>query len=136
MLKNKLKRMSEMPNCLKVILGLFISSFVGLVLMLLLTLTVSYILKDTELLPDSLILHFLFCEYAGCFLCGFISNKILPFKGIISGLVCGTVLTVIISIIVYFVSSRHLTMLSLVIFTGILVSVAGGIVSANIKRRK
>ena len=137
MLKKINKKYSELNVYVKNIIGIFISSLSGFCLSIVLSLIFSYILSKSYVIPDYIILFFIISVLIGAFLNGYIGNKLLKYNGLFSGLICSVLYTGLIILLMIFLSDLNLSVNSIILFIFvILFSVTGGIVSANIKRRK
>ena len=73
----------------------------------------------------------------GGFVCGFSGSSMLPFKGLVSGLMCCVPYTILMYILMFIFSDGKLSYSSLLLILVIIASSSiGGITNANIKRRK
>lgn len=135
--KNRTKKHVEFSAPIKNIIGIFISSLIGVLISFLLSVFFSYILSKSPEISNFISIYFIISVLSGAFTCGFASSKLLNFKGIFSGLICSLPFTAVTLSIMLFASSGQLSILTVVLLIFIvLLSVVGGIVSSNMKRRK
>lgn len=137
MLKKINKKYSELSMSVKTFIGIIISALFGFAVSVLLSLLFSYILSNSPEVSSFINIYFIISILFGAFICGFTGNKLLSFNGLLSGLMCSVLyLTIIISLMLIF-SDGNIMAYSLVFFIFcVFVSIIGGIVSANMKRRK
>ncbi|MBQ8765626.1 MAG: TIGR04086 family membrane protein [Clostridia bacterium] len=137
MLKKINKKYSELSISTKTFIGILISALLGFTVSVLLSLLFSYILSNSPEVSSFINIYFIISILFGSFTCGFTGNKLLSFNGLLSGLTCSILYLVIIISFMLIFSDGNITLYSLVLFIfSIFVSVIGGIVSANMKRRK
>lgn len=138
MRKNKSRNKLKMDSGIsKNILGITLSAESAIIILVILTILISFILLKSEKISDSYIMHFYFCSVLSAFIGGFISSKSCTFKGIFSGLISSLVYNFTLTIILLFVCKGKIrpdTGILYALTTGF--SVLGGIVGANTKRRK
>ncbi len=122
---------------LKLTIGLLLSSFIGILSTLLVSVLFSYFLSNSEMISGYSIIYLIFSIIIGGFICGYIGSLYLSFKGIVSGLICSVLYTIIVFILLFIFSDGNLSSYSfLLILLTILSSAIGGITNVNIKRRK
>lgn len=137
MSKKSLKRNIEMSIPLKCIIGLALSSFIGLLSTLFVSFVFSYFLSNSETITDYVFVYLIFSVIIGSFICGFVGSSFLPFKGIVSGLMSSVTYTIIVFLIVFIFTKGSLNSYSFLLPVFIIISsVVGGITKANLKRRK
>lgn len=135
--KKRTKKHMEFSAPIKNIIGILNSSLIGVLTSFLLSVFFSYILSKSPEISKFISLYFIISVLSGAFVCGFISSKLLNFKGIFSGLICSLPFAAVILSIMLFASSGQLSIITVVLLVFIvLLSVVGGIVSSNMKRRK
>ncbi len=118
------------------IIGLLISSLIGIFVITILTLVVSCIISKSSNYPLHTEIYFCGCVGFGALIGGFISAKKCNFKGFVSGFISSFVTSFLITIIMLFFSSGKLNEKTLILFSLIVVcSTIGGIISANTKKR-
>lgn len=134
---NKIKKHIEFSLPVKTIIGISLSCIIGIVFSLLLSVFFSYILSKSPEISKFISAYFIISVLSGAFACGFAGSKLLDFKGIVSGIICSFPFSAIIFTIMFLVSDGKLSVYSMMLFLFIVVlCAAGGIVSANMKRRK
>ncbi len=137
MRKKIVKKQNEIKLPIQNILGFIIPCLVGVVATVLSSFIFSAILSKSSEISNIYIFYFIISIILGGLFCGFISSKILNFKGLFSGLISGTPLSLIVFIIMLFFSNGRLNGYSIFVLVIILLSsTIGGIISANTKRRK
>ncbi len=135
--KTIIKKRIELNATIKTILGIIISSIIGVTVSLLLSVIFSYILSKSPEVSKFIGLYFVISVLSGAFVCGFTGNKLLNFRGIVSGLICSLPFSIFILLIMLVTSNGILSGISVLLFVFIIVfSLFGGIVSSNMKRRK
>ncbi len=137
MRKKIFKKQNEISFPVKVILGFIIPCLIGTLTTVIISFIFSFILSKSSEITTLSVFYFIISVAIGSLLCGFISTKMLTFKGLISGLVSGIPLSLFIFVIMLYFSNGKLSELSIIILAVILLSsTIGGIISANTKRRK
>lgn len=137
MRKKAIKRKNDMPIMAKNIVGICISSLIGLILVIILTLFVSAIISKSAVMSNTLSAYFLGCVMIGAIIVGFIASKMCKLKGVVSGLISSIPYGFGITVLMLIFSHGQLSSKTILLYIVILVcSVIGGIVSANTKRRK
>ena len=137
MRKNTSRRKIELTFPVKNLIGLLVSSLIGTTTTLVATLIFSYLISNSETISSYSFIYLIFSVIIGGFLCGFIGSSILPFKGLVSGLMCSAPYTIIIYILLFIFSQGNLSAYSFLLVLLIMVSsIIGGITKANTKRRK
>ncbi len=137
MRKKIFKNQREISFPVKTALGLIISSVIGIIVSLIVSLIFSYIISKSPIISKLSIIYFLGSIIIGSLVCGFLSNKMLSFKGLISGLISGIPLSTLIFLLMLSFSNGRLNTYSISVLVLILLSsTIGGIISANTKRRK
>jgi putative membrane protein (TIGR04086 family) len=137
MRKNTSRRKIELTFPVKNLIGLLVSSLIGATTTLVATLIFSYLISNSETISSYSFIYLIFSVIIGGFLCGFIGSSILPFKGLVSGLMCSALYTIIIYILLFIFSQGNLSAYSfLLVLLMIVSSIIGGITKANTKRRK
>ena len=132
-----IKKKNNISSVNKKIIGLCISSFIATLITVILTILFSYIFAHIETLSSSISAIFICCVLAGAILCGSISSRITDFKGIIAGVLSALIYCLLITIIMLFFSDGKLMSGTLFLYLAIcLTSTIGGILGANIKKRK
>lgn len=127
----------EMSMPLKCFIGLIISSVIGILSTFFVSLIFSYLLSNSETITDYVFVYLIFSVIIGGFICGFLGSSFLPFKGLVSGLICSVPYTIIVYVIMFIFSQGNLNTYSFLLPIFIIVSsVVGGITRANLKRRK
>ena len=135
--KKTIKKRIELNTSIKTILNIIISSLIGAVVALLLSIIFSYILSKSPEVSGFISIYLIISVLSGAFICGFIGNKLLLFRGIVSGLICSFPYLLIILCIMLIASDGMLSGLSVLLYLFIIFfSLSGGIVSSNMKRRK
>ncbi len=118
------------------ILGLLISSTIGIVVIILLTLVISYIFSKSAYFPSYTGVYFCGCVGIGSLISGFLSAKKCNFKGFISGFICSFIIILFTTVIMLFFTNGMLNEMTLILFLIIIIcSTIGGIISANTKKR-
>ena len=136
-MRKTIKKKKDISSFNKNIIGLGISAIVGTVISVILTLLFSHIFANSETLSDSISVIFVGCIIIGGLSCGIISARLTEFKGIISGIVSSVIYLLIITIIMLFFTDGRLSATTLLLYLGTsIASIIGGILGANIKRRK
>ena len=137
-MRRKIKKLqNEISLPIKTILGLIISSTVGVLTTVFISFLFSIILSNSAEISKYIGIYFIFSVIIGGMICGFCCTKFLCFKGIISGLISSISFSIFIFTIMLFNSDGSLNIYSLILLIIIIVSTTtGGIVSANTKRRK
>ena len=131
------KRKKEIPVSTKNIIGFLISSGIGFVTVLILTLLAALILTKSSTLTNLVAVYFIGSVGISALITGFIASKKCSFKGFISGIIASLPLIFLITIFMLIFSSGRLIPETIILYMGIIVfSVIGGIISANTKRRK
>ncbi len=131
------KKQKEISLPIKSILGLSVSCLIGAIITIIFSFLFSYILSKSPEISKISSLYFIVSILIGGLVCGFISTKLLSFKGLISGLLSSVPLTIIIFTIMLLFSNGRLNNFSVIVLFTILISTTiGGIISANTKRRK
>lgn len=131
------KKQKEISLPIKSIIGLSVSCLVGAVITIFFSFLFSYILSKSPEITKLSSVYFIVSILIGGLVCGFISTKLLSFKGLISGLLSSVPLIIIIFTIMLFFSNGRLNNFSVIVLFVVLISTTiGGIVSANTKRRK
>lgn len=138
MLKRKtVKRKKELPIINKNLIGLSISSFVGVVLVIVLTLLLSAIISKTAILTNSIGAYFIGCIMVSSIIVGFIASKKCELKGIVSGVVSSILFSFIVTIFMLLFSRAQLSPKTIFLYIAIVIcGTIGGIIGANTKRRK
>lgn len=137
MQKKLSKRKNEISLPIKNILSFFLSTLFGTISSLLVSLLCSFILSNSSEISEYAFVYLIFSFIIGGFVCGFSGSSMLPFKGLVSGLMCCVPYTIIMYILMFAFSNGKLNSSSLLLIIVILVSSSiGGITNANIKRRK
>ena len=135
--KKFIKKRYEANNSIKTVLSILLSSLIGVLVSLLLSIIFSFILSKSPEINDFITIYFIISVLAGAFICGFAGYKILHFRGIVSGLICAFPYMLIILSIMLIASGGMLSGLSILLYLFIVfLSLVGGIVSSNMKRRK
>ena len=131
------KRKNEISLPVKNVLSFFLSTLFGTVSSLLVSILFSYILSKSAEISDYSFIYLIFSFIVGGFVCGFSGSSMLPFKGLVSGLMCCVPYTILMYILMFIFSDGKLSLYSFLLVLVIIVSsVIGGITNANIKRRK
>lgn len=131
------KKHIELSAPIKTLLGILISCSIGVVVSLVLSVLFSYILSKSPEITKFISVYFIISVLSGAFVCGFSGSKLLSFKGIVSGFICSFPFSILIASVMLFASNGQLSVFSIILFIFIVVlCVIGGIVSANMKRRK
>ncbi len=118
------------------IIGLLISSIIGVISVSILSFVISFILTKSSNFPLYTEVYFCGCVGIGALISGFISAKKCNFKGLISGFICSFITIFFITIIMLFFTNGKLSENTLIMFLVIIIcSTIGGIVSANTKKR-
>ena len=137
MQKNSIKSKKELPLYINNAINLFISSLIGILFTIALTFIFSFVLTHSETLSKITNLYFIVSVYSGGLICGFISTKLLSFKGFISGLLSSIPFSLIIVLLIIVISKQSLNLFTYIFIVGIvIICTIGGIISANTKRRK
>ncbi len=137
MRKKIVKKQNEIKFPIQSILGFIIPCFIGLITTIVFSLIFSAILSKSSEISNIYILYFVISIVLGGLFCGFISSKILNFKGLFSGLISSVPLSLFIYVTMLFFSNGKLSSYSFIVLPLILLSsTVGGIISANTKRRK
>lgn len=137
MSKKQSKRKSEISLPVKNVLSFFISTLLGTISSLLVSILFSFILSNSSEISDYSFVYLIFSFIVGGFVCGFSGSSMLLFKGLVSGLICCVPYTIFMYIMMFIFSHGKLNPYSfLLVFVMIISSAIGGITSANIKRRK
>ncbi len=137
MRKKIAKRKNELPVSTKNIVGILLSSGIGLISIIILTLIASLILTKSSELTNSIAIYFIGSVTIGALITGFIASKKCEFKGLISGIISSLPLIFIITVIMLIFSHGRLMPETAILYVGIAIfSAIGGIISANTKRRK
>ena len=132
-----IKKKNDISSFNKNLIGLSLSAVVGTIISVILTLLFSYIFANSETLSDSISVIFVACILFGGLICGIVSARLTEFKGIISGIISSVVYFLLITIIMLFFADGRLSATTFLLCLGIfVVSIIGGILGANIKRRK
>lgn len=135
--KKIIKKRIELNTPIKTILNIIISSLIGAIVSLLLSIIFSYILSKSPEVSGFITIYLIISVLSGAFICGFIGNKLLYFRGIVSGLICSFPFLLIILCIMLIASDGMLSGLSVLLYLFIIFfSLFGGIISSNMKRRK
>lgn len=135
--KKIIKKRIELNTPIKTILNIVISSLIGAVVSLLLSIIFSYILSKSPEVSGFITIYLIISVLSGAFICGFFGNKLLHFRGIVSGLICSFPFLLIILCIMLIASDGMLSGLSVLLYLFIIFFILlGGIVSSNMKRRK
>ncbi len=135
--KKLCNRKNDISLPVKNILNFVASTIFGTVSSLLISLLISIILSKSAKILDYTFIYLIFTFIIGGFVCGFSGSSMLPYKGIISGLICCVPYTIVMYIIMFISSNGKLNSSSLLSVIIILISSSiGGITKANIKRRK
>ena len=131
------KRKNEISLPVKNIVSVFLSTLLGTISSLLVSIFFSYVLSKSAEISDYYYIYIIFSFIIGSFTCGFSGSSMLPFKGLVSGLICCVPYTILMYIFMFIFSDGKLSLYSfLLVFVIIVSSVIGGITNANIKRRK
>ncbi len=131
------KKQKEISLTMKTALGLIIPSVVGTIVAIIVSFIFAYVLSKSPVISKFSIIYFISSIVIGGLICGYISTKMLSFKGLISGLLGGIPLSIFVFIIMLFFSNGQLNEWSIIILVLVLFSsTIGGIISANMKRRK
>lgn len=137
MRKKIAKRKKELPVSTKNILGIILSSSIGFISIIVLTLISSIILTKSTALSNSTTIYFIGSVSIGSLITGFIASKKCEFKGIVCGIVASLPQMILVTIMMLVFSHGRLISKSAILFIGIaLFSSIGGIISANTKRKK
>ena len=137
MLKKTTKRKNEIPITTKNIVGIGVSSLVGLIIVVILTLFASAIISKSAVMTSSIGAYFIGCVMIGGIVVGFSASKMCEFKGIVSGVISSIPYSFGVTILMLIFSHGQLSSKTILLFIGIIIcSTIGGIVSANTKRRK
>ncbi len=137
MRKKAIKRKNDMPIMAKNIVGICISSLIGLILVIILTLFMSAIISKSAVMSNTLPAYFLGCVMIGAIIVGFIASKMCKLKGFVSGLISSIPYGFGITVLMLIFSHGQLSSKTILLYIVIIVcSVIGGIISANTKRRK
>lgn len=137
MRKKIVRRKQDIPLTTKNLVGILISSGIGMLTIIILTLMVSLILTKSSVISDSVGAYFIGCIVFGSLVNGFIASKQCSFKGLVSGIISSIPLAFFITIFMLIFSHGQLSSKTLILYSGIVVcSALGGIFSANTKRRK
>ncbi len=135
--KKTTKRKNDISVVTKNIIGIGMSSLIGLIIVIILTLFVSAIISKAAVMSNTLSAYFIGCVMIGGIIAGFIASKMCGFKGIISGVVSSIPYGFGITVLMLIFSHGRLSPKTIILYIGILVCTAvGGIISANTKRRK
>ena len=137
MRKKAIKRKNDMPIMAKNIVGICISSLIGLILVIILTLFMSAIISKSAVMSNTLPAYFLGCVMIGAIIVGFIASKMCKLKGFVSGFISSIPYGFGITVLMLIFSHGQLSSKTILLYIVIIVcSVIGGIISANTKRRK
>lgn len=122
---------------MKNLIGILVSSLIGFVLTLFITLVLSVALKNVPNLPESLTFYFVFPVVFSSLIAGFISSKLCDFKGIFSGCLSSIFFSFLVTIMIVLFTDGYLNSQISILYIGIVLSsMLGGIISANMKKRK
>ncbi len=137
MKKNLVKNYNDLSTPIQIIIGITVSCLIGTISSIILSILFSYVISRSPVISNFISLYFIISVVFGAFVCGFLSSKLLKFKGIISGLISAFSFILLILLIMLIASNGSLSpyVILLVLFV-VLFSIVGGIVSANMKRRK
>lgn len=137
MQKKLSKRKNEISLPVKNVFSFFLSTLFGTISSLLVSIFFSYILSNSAEISDYTFVYLIFSFIIGGFVCGFSGSSMLPFKGLVSGLMCCVPYTILMYILMFIFSDGKLSYSSLLLILVIIASSSiGGITNANIKRRK
>ena len=133
------KRKNEVKPSIKIIINFIKSSLIGVLFCLFLTFVFSIILANRPTLNSDMILlvYFVVSVLIGAIVNGFISSLSGLFKGIISGLISSVLYIIIILIFMLIASGNSINSYCLLLILGIIIfSTIGGIIGANLKRKR
>ena len=132
-----IKKKNNISSVNKKLVGIGVSSTAGTVITVILTILFSYTFANSETLSNSIGVIFIGCLLVGALICGVISSRMTDFKGIIAGVVSSHIYCLLITVIMLFFSDGKLSANTFFLYLGIcFTSAIGGILGANIKRRK
>lgn len=135
--KKILKRKINILNPASNLLGVILSSFIGVGLSTLFILILSYIISKSSNLPSHTGAYFLACIGLGSVLSGIISSKKCNLKGLLAGLFCSIPNSIFVTIIMLFFTNGQLSESTIILYALIIIcSTVGGIIGANTKKRK
>ncbi len=128
---------NNMDENQKRITGLCSASFIGMAITVILTLFLSYILSKSPSISNSVNVFFIASILIGVFVCGFTASRLTRLKGIICGAASSVIYLLIITVIMLFVNNGRLAPTTLFMYLGaLLLGIVGGILGANLKRKK
>lgn len=131
------KRHIELGTPIKTLLGIIIPCMIGILVSFILSIFFSYVLSKSPEISKFISIYFIISVLSGAFFCGFSASKLLNFKGLISGLICSFPFLSLVLFVMLLASDGKLSVFSIVFLVFVIVvSVIGGIVSSNMKRRK
>lgn len=135
--KKTTKRKNDIPIATKNIVGIGISSLIGLIIVIILTLLASAIISKSAVITNSVGAYFIGCVMISGIILGFIASKMCGFKGIVSGIVSSIPYGFGVTVLMLIFSHGQLSPKTILLYIGILICASvGGVVSANTKRRK
>ena len=133
------RRKKELKPTIKILINFIKSSLIGTFVTLLLSFIFSVILSNRPMLNSQhiLLVYFVVSVLIGALINGIISSLSGLFKGIISGLISSILYIIIILIFMLIASSNGLNLYCLFLICGIIIfSIVGGIIGANLKRKR
>ncbi len=137
MRKKIAKRKKEQSISTKNIIGILLSSGIGFIFIILLTLVASIILTKTLSITNLTAIYFMVSIAFGALITGFLASKKCEFKGLVSGIVASLPLILFTTVIMLIFSHGRLIAEIIILYLGIIMlSAIGGIISANTKHRK
>lgn len=136
LIKKTKKRKISFPVPLTNIIGLFLSSFTGIIVISILTFVISTIISKSSNYPSYTEIYFCLCIGLGSLISGYFAAKKCNFKGLISGFICSFLTILFITIIMLFFTNGQLNEKTIILYLIIVIcSTLGGIISANTKKR-
>ena len=137
MQKKLSRRKKELTNTTKNIVGIIISSAFGFIMTLIATFMMSFLISKSQKMPGYIGALFLISVSFGCILSGVIASRKCNFKGIISGLTCSFPNALLITVTMLFFTNGNVNEKTIFLYLLIILcSGIGGIIGANMKRRK
>lgn len=136
-MRKKLAKRKEYPEIVENFIGITISSVVGVLITFLLSIFFSFLLNKSQKLPENLSWYLMGVVIIGALSNGVLSTFRCKLKGIISGLVSATLFALFITVTLLVFSNGQIEGKTGIIYLLIFVfSALGGVLGANIKRRK